>query len=484
MRSILVFVFVSVCFFGAQAQTYPGFKHDNRSGAYGTLYQPASLVHSPYRYDIGFLSVSAEGTNNIYGINRKTAFLNFNFNNLDAERVKADGPLRAFVSSEVNALAIMYKLNPRLAFSIMPRVRMATSLTGLDPKFFEYAEEGFELTEESNVSMQDRANLASAVWKEFAITFSYLLKNDRYNRVSVGAGLKVLSSVGGAYAQLNEAEFGLDAANREFVGDFSGRYGVSKNLEDLDNLDEAFKQSGQLSLGLDLGIRLEKPLKVNSCIPYQKLQKRMFRPRIAPYRLRLDVSLLDFGRLAFDGSDGNGELNGLLIPDGNPVYISLDDKLKGVDNIPELSDSLATVFNVAKRGGRFTMSLPTTFNIGADWNLMSGFYAHLGLTLDASALTLADFRIKTPMRLTVSPRWESSLFSVYLPATIDQYSDVTMGLGCRFGPVFFGVNDILPVLAKNEVRSEGFYFGLKTFFMPKKDKDPSVIECPGGRLKK
>ncbi|OWP86129.1 hypothetical protein BWK60_10415, partial [Flavobacterium covae] len=68
MKKILALFSLFLCTEQIEAQSYIGFVPDNYSGVHGMIYNPATIVASPYRLDLNLVSGSALLGNDYFGV--------------------------------------------------------------------------------------------------------------------------------------------------------------------------------------------------------------------------------------------------------------------------------------------------------------------------------------------------------------------------------------------------------------------------------
>ena len=81
-----------------------------------------------------------------------------------------------------------------------------------------------------------------------------------------------------------------------------------------------------------------------------------------------------------------------------------------------------------------------------------------------------------PIDITVTPRFEHRIVSVFMPINYNQYSGFNMGAGLRVGQFTLGSSSIITSFAKKKFTGVDFYMNVafgKTYKSKKKKKSES-----------
>jgi outer membrane protein OmpA-like peptidoglycan-associated protein len=172
------------------------------------------------------------------------------------------------------------------------------------------------------------------------------------------------------------------------------------------------------------------------------------------YKARVGVSLLDMGRIKFKKSATSGDFKADIRDwDVNRLQ---DQAGKGIDSFNAVLDS---VFKLQRTGEYFTMALPTTLSIQADYNLGHSFYVNFTSYISPRFIK-DENKVHSLNYYSLTPRWDTKWFGVFLPVALNSYGKVTVGTGVHLGPVVFGSSNFLKLFAGN-VSGGDFHFALK-----------------------
>ena len=124
-----------------------------------------------------------------------------------------------------------------------------------------------------------------------------------------------------------------------------------------------------------------------------------------------------------------------------------------VDDIEDVDEDV-----LGSEKSKFTGALPTALSVQADYHIQDNFYAN---AIIVQRLSLRNsFGVERSNLLTVSPRYESSLFSVSLPLSLSNYEVPQVGLYFRVGPLAIGTDHLSPFLIKHDVKAASFFIYL------------------------
>ena len=126
----------------------------------------------------------------------------------------------------------------------------------------------------------------------------------------------------------------------------------------------------------------------------------------------------------------------------------------------DLDDILNTFYTLIDTKFGYKTQLPTALHINADWSFTQRFYVNLNTDLSLiSKKKATGSRISNIVSLT--PRFESKFFSLYVPLSVVEYNGFQAGAGLRFGGLYIGSGSILTALTSNNTKGADGYAGLK-----------------------
>ena len=485
-RGIFILLSFFIPFF-SNGQSFIGFPESNYAGIIGASEQPASIVDNPYKFELCLLGVSAFAENNIASLYTDQPFMN----PYSRDKYKRDLSTKAkylYLDSEIRLPSAMYSLSKKHAVGISTGIK---TMANFDDIYAPLAHTAFTI---NNGSFDEQAQLEllqqplafklnAMSWRELGLTYARVLSKSNEQFVKAGVTFKYIKGNGAAFGFFESEGLKIDTPNFRIADTLTMGYGISDNLGGLMRGD-AYKVGSKGTFGLDIGIVTEfrNRTSVTPAFRNKIYTRKELKRNDRPYKLRLGASLIDIGRIKYRYDSANISASNLLLDsiinplDSTVNLVNFRDKFN-VSSVNELNDSLATILTVDPNTGKFTFGLPTRLNLNADYHIRKGYYMNFNATVSLAALKFSDYKVHKITYFTLTPRWENDFSSAFAPIYLNTKGQVNVGLGFRLGPLVVGVNDVLPLLTRKKMESQGAYVALKTFIIPRKPKSP--LDCQG-----
>lgn len=152
------------------------------------------------------------------------------------------------------------------------------------------------------------------------------------------------------------------------------------------------------------------------------------------YKYKIGVSLVDLGYIRF-----NQEARTASLPD--------------TATVDEVEDIDAAILGIEET--KFTGILPTALSAKIDYHIKDAFYANATIVQRLSIRN--SFGVERSNLLTISPRYESSLFTVSLPLSLANYETPQLGLYFRVGPLAVGTDHLSAFIIKKDQRAASIF---------------------------
>jgi len=462
----------------SQAQDYHAIEGSPFAGSLGVANNPASILMTPYPWDI-----------TVFSLQLKTSTNAVTFHNLsllhpgDTTEYSFDGGnKRRFAAYNFN----LHLLNVRLALSKKAAVAFGTNIrsyaairTGVANynDSLQNMNQFFDINENTTYN----ANGVSSSWLEAFVTYSRTLWDNETSRLNAGLTLKTMRGISGAFAQLNSGsvERSVSGARTIYLLNAgNARYGYSSNYDrwkngrsTMDNL-KSFLGKTRNGAALDLGA--EYLVKTQAVTNYSD------EDTYYDYEWKIGVSLLDIGRNTYAfGNQSRTASN----PKSNVSDSALDVKFGDPGTLAKFNDSLATIVNnVGGMGGVFNIWNPTRLVINVDRPLQNNFAVNANLSVNLSGSNSGkgkSFFVKEMNLLNLTPRWETRRWGAYLPIQLTTDGKFWVGSAVKAGPLLLGIHNWANVFLKNKMQNGGFYMALIIRpghgFAEKEDKQ---YDCP------
>jgi hypothetical protein len=432
------------------AQHYSAIHGSNYSGSLGVYNNPSSIVNTPYKWDLTLFGTQFQAISNALSGKNFPLYLapsaKFRMANGNFER-------EAYINSNIRLLNGRYAINKNHAFAFGANFK---SYTQAKTGTFNYNDSvkgtrTFLFYNENNVM---RANMVSSAWLELFGTYAFtLIDNERY-KLNVGATVKVLRGMSGAFARLNDVSVQREVQGNEIVNKISGGsaiYGLSFTHRDdfKFNLSEALRLS-QSSIAGDIGIEY--------IVKTQAVATVYDENSDYDYEWKIGVSLLDLGWNKYQHGLESRSVSALK-PDVSGE--ELQAKFSSIKTLPAFNDSLETIVdNAAQLRGYFNIFNPARAVINVDRFVRDNFYINGELSVNLLKDSKTRNVVAESRLITITPRWERRNFGFYFPVQYTTYGNLWVGGALRAGPLLLGTHNLLNAFSSHAKTSGGAYIAI------------------------
>lgn len=451
MKKSLLFLFLLFSITYTNAQSYLGYYHDNYAGVHGVLYNPASIVDSRFKTDINLFSFSTSISNDLYAVEFSEALKSgYDFDS-QAKKSFSDSN-NAVVNLDLMGPAFMFNITPNQSLAVFSRARSFVNVVDINGNLVN------ELSKEEDQAdfnyFVGNPNFTANSWGEFGLSYAVILYRKGTHFLKGGATIKYLQGIAnnhfkGENVTLKYVENKTNPELSEFISTGTAIYGTSQDFEENSTINIDANSRG---LGFDLGLvyewRPDFDTTKKDVANFKDMNK---------YKLRFSFSLTDLGSIDYKkGIRKNYNINNTI-------------NQEDFDNAGSFDLVLSDFYTETAVSETVKSNLPTAFHTDVDWNIHKKLYLNINgdfsLT-DSGALN----QISIENRLSVTPRFESRGFSLYVPVSFMQYSGTRMGLGLRTGLFFIGSGSALSSLLAKESKGTDVQFGVKIPVFQKKIK--------------
>jgi hypothetical protein len=464
---------------GARAQDYHAVEGSPFAGSLGVANNPASILSTPYPWDITLFSTQIKNSTNA------VRFTNYSYlshpDTIGYDWTK--GNLQRFAALNYN----IHLLNVRLSLGRRQAISFGANLRG-----YLSARTGTVNYNDSLKNMNQfflinegasyKANMVTSSWLELYGTYSRTLWDDEYGRLNAGVTLKLMRGLSGAYMRLTNGTvtqsipqdtpvFNLATATASYG--YSSNYDFWHDNQSTGTNIHNFISHTQSGAAIDLGI--EYMVKSQGVRSYNDADDYF------DYEWKIGVSLLDLGANKYTyGSQSRFVAN----PKTTVTDANLNDKFDNVSSVKEFNDSLGTIVNTFNRlQGYFTIYNPARLVINIDRPLPNNFAINGDLTLNLGGNNYGKRLFTKEMTLlALTPRWETKKWGGYLPLTVTTDGKIWLGAAGKAGPLLFGVHNLGTIFSKTKSANGGFYLALVIRPGKRKDgfgqKEDKQYTCP------
>lgn len=417
------------------AQFFGGYETDNFNGTHGVLLNPANIADSRVQVDINLFGFGAMVAND---------YVDFAFSKIpelidegeffDNIETNATNRNNALVNFDILGPSFMFNLNEKHSVGLYTRIRSFNNYNNINGNLAEGILNGFG-NEDFNLEMNNLDG-TSHVWGEIGLTYGRVLFYD-YDKHYLKAGITIKGLVGMGFAQGSSTNltgtYTVSNQSLTLNGDLSYATTFKEDQSTSDYLDNI-----AIGQGVDIGVIYE--LRTRS----SRLADVDDNPRaINKYKLKVGLSLLDFGQIKYNDTIKAYTLNESFNPNDEGSIEDLLDQNFTPQNIP----------------AEITMALPTSINLNLDYKIMPLVYANLNVnqTVVKSSVRFNNNRLN---QISLTPRFETRIFSLYLPLAYSQLGGTTLGVGFKAGPLILSSQTLISNLFM-DVPSVNLFFGTK-----------------------
>lgn len=434
------------------AQQFNGYVYSDFAGILGARTQPASIAGSPYNYHFSLVNASFSGSNNISQLVVSPE------GGSEFQRIIEND--RKFLQASLTAggLSAMFTLPNKQAIGIQAQFRSHLSTNNISPDFANQFQNWQDPQIINRPFSDQTGEFAGAAWRELSFTYAKVFKQQGRHMWKGGITAKMINSYGSLFIELEDFDYTLIGQGRAEVTSGSVRYGFSDNLDQYTNFggDQSFSSlppTNKAQFAVDLGVVYQHKANRRPLRTKNGTRKR----REFEYDYRIGFSITDIGVLKFNYGGFSTAASELLSNNVDPVNLNV--VFARPSSLPDLTAQLQEFLVTESLTGEYTIALPAASHINVDYNLGKGFFANANIRVDISSLLPADYKLHYYSNVTLTPRWESRSFGLYMPLLINQLGEFRGGAAVRLGPLVFGSQD-WGALFSNTVRQASFFFTL------------------------
>jgi hypothetical protein len=417
-----------------KAQAFAGFRAGKNSGVNGVFSNPASMAGSNYKWDVNLGSAHLEW--GFEGSSASDTLFNKNFKGVKTsemitESLKANG----YVNLDLYGPSIMMNLHNSSSLALTTRYRIMGNLHDFGGRV-SGSEKDSLFTYTGEASQKAVAN----AWSEVGASFATIVSKTADHTISAGVTAKYLRGDLNAYGSLSNFSGTAFTGQDAYLTNTYGRFTAGTNQGENEENDVIGH-----GMGADIGFVFEKAAPLSQ----QHLKK---------YKYRLGVSIRDIGAIHYSiRNDQHLDYN-VHIPGSDRFHVNVLDSMS-CTQVKDYMNSKPNWFTNNQPGGNnYKASLPTTALVSFDMALGAGFYVDM-----ASQISLSNrddaYSSFLPNYISVTPRYEGKVLSVYLPVGYNEISKMSAGLSVKLGPVFIGSNSLFNNAFGGDISD--FHLGLR-----------------------
>lgn len=451
IKNYLLFPFLLLFNF-CKGQNYQAINGSSYAGSLSASYNPASIVYTPYAWDITPFAVQAKQSTNAFMINKYSLLSSLK----NAEVSIQNGTRKRFLFANQD----IRLLNTRISLTAKASIAF-----GVNIRNYIYAINGNSNWQDTIFSLRDfmkintghlplSGEFTGSTWAEVYGTYAQTIIDDGKSLVNAGVTLKLNRALAGGYASAQGVNY-IPVPNANgggyLVTTGSLQYGYSSNFDTIDSNKtsaanrKAFLQNANPGVSADIGFE------------YLLLQDEdKEEGSDDTYDTKIGVSIMDLGNNKYK----YGSRSRLAIAGKAGITDSLlENKFSTASTFDNFNDSLASVSNsIATPAGNFFIYQPTRLVINIDKHVMQNFFINAEITLPIVSLASKNtLFIKDMNLLALTPRWETKSLGAYFPILYNSKNQLWVGGAFKAGPVLFGIHNLSDLFSKNKSQNGGLY---------------------------
>lgn len=460
---------------GAIAQNYHAIQGSSYAGALGVHNNPASIVNTPFSWDVVVFGAQLQNSTNAFSIH--------NYSLLSSPANSLYHVDNGQYGRKINIDFNLNLLNARIALNRKSGIAFGINLrsyTNLKTSPYNYIDTLHNATEFFKVN-QGISNITgtflSSSWLEAYLSYARTLADNSFGRLNAGITVRVSRGISGAYANINNANFtqtntpAYTISSANVIYAYSGNYDTWQSGNTNGTNVKNFINYTQGGASFDAGVEyLVKPQGTTSFDTDEDYND---------YDWKLGVSLMDVGGNQYKYGAQSRVISGIKTGISGQTLDKTFDST--VTSLSRFNDSLSTLVNASNAAGRFTVLNPMRLVVNVDHYLTGNYYlnADLSLNIPLSALKKNYLQVKEFTLLTVTPRWEKKRFGFYLPIQYNTQNQFWVGGAVKAGPLLLGLHNLVNLFGKTSTQNGGGYIAL-ILRAPRglEGKSDSRLNCP------
>lgn len=454
----LLLLFFAVIF--SNAQDFSGYRSGNNTGVNGVFFNPATIAGTGYKFDVNVFSISAGVANNQASFGLGDIGKSFNGDTL-LNRFFPRNSNRSSSMVSVAAIgpSVMINLDHKSAFAITTRARVMMNAIDIDNKLARQLISDLDeggITYPYTISSANNMVANANGWTEFGASYARTLLESGNHVLKAGITLKYLAGSANAYLNLSNLNTTVnrDLLLNPYLSNATGNIAIGfggVNVADFKTGDLLkFKSSG---FGGDIGIVYEWH-KDNA--------------DATDYVLKAGAAFTDIGSIRYNRDQARSGAFTTNISGNQRFYLN-EISSTDVDDIKATLRRYPQYFteNTAANAASYTVALPATLQLTADYHFQKSFYVNAAAQLAMTKSSGNEYNSQYYNAFIITPRFENRSFSFYLPLAYNGLSKFVAGFGLRAGPFFIGSGSIFSALF-NSSKQVDAQVGLRFYGLGKK----------------
>jgi hypothetical protein len=461
------------------AQNYYAIQGSNYAGSLGIGNNPASIVNTPYKWDIDILSAQVKNSTNGVIIHNYSLFGDPNKSQYSFR--EGDYRRYAYADYNVNLLNTRIALNRKQAIGFGINLRGYAQGSTSPIRFIDTLKTVGDFFDLGNYNRKLSGDVIHSSWIEVFATWAQTIRDRPNARLNAGITAKLTRGISGAHLNVLNGTVVQTIHGNSYeytMQDVYAEYGYSSNYDNWQkgkgnnqNLRD-FLNHTRAGFSFDLGVEyIIKPGHISSVFDDEE--------DYYDYDWKIGLSLLDIGFNQFTHGKNGRIVSGFQ---DNITDTILDQRFDDISDLTELNERIVGIAGtIQQQSGVFHVVNPARLVLNVDHFITGAWYVNGNASLNLSSLSGSQWRLSELNMLTVTPRWETRRWGFYLPVQFNTKEKLWVGGAVKAGPLLLGVHNWATVFSKNKMQHGGAY--LAFVIRPGKGKGTSErtdkkYDCP------
>ena len=381
----------------------------------------------------------------------------------------------AFINMRINGPGAML-IWGKHAFALSTSFRSVISMHNVPYDVVNFSYLGLNFRPQQNINYVDNRPFRATglVWGEIGLSYAYTFFARGFDVWSAGLTVKRLLGIGGMYANINQIDYVVIDDSTVNIKNLDAEMGLALPVNynsNTVNMNPLIKGGG---FGFDFGITYQRLSRYHQEPYFNTLCAQQYED----YIYRIGFGLIDVGRIKFKNNATK-----MLINNRSSYWENVTSM--PFNSISNFLDTISYKFygdnTSAYAGNTFNIWLPSAVSVQFDYHLRKFWYINTNFIY---GFPLARGSIVRPAELSLTPRYETSLFEVSLPVSIYDWRLPRVGLALRVYGITIGTDKLGGFFNFSNFTGLDFYFSIKLFFSKGNCRIKGPIHCGTEERKK
>ena len=433
----------------ARAQFNLGIATGNWSGISALALNPANIAGAREKYSVSIFAVNAGVDNNVGTFNIKNGFV------LAVGDGKSNNMFSYSNNSKVSAVApyitvtgpgVMYRIDKKNTIAFTTALKGMNQFNNFDQSIFHSFNDSKFRSSETIDATSQKFNYTVHLWSEVGLSYATTLLDKGSNRLKMGVTLRYLGGIAyvgvkgrnmNAHFDAAKDTFSAKNTDLEYASNVLTTTGSGSNVNgNIAGL--LFNGNAGNGFGGDIGAVYE----------YTPLAERK-----NGYLVRFSAAVMDLGSIYYRGSNNRVET---FTGNGNVTGQGIIDNVKNFNDLQRYATQRGFTADIQKTST--TIYMPTRLMLGGDYRAYKSVYVNVTYLFNLA--NRQNYGNSFYNQFTVTPRYETRLFTAGLPLTYSTLSNsFKVGLGLQASALFLGFDDMLGLFSHSQA-GVNFYAGV------------------------